>query len=193
MWVLISGLVLFFVPGAWALGRANRELHRRGGISLGTFIALFVAYAGHAAITVVAAWRGTWPLPLPNNVAFLAGATLVVVGAVVYVAGRLQFNSFRLTWGLDSSRLVTTGIYRFTRNPQTIGSLLLLSGVGLLGRSGVALLLVAAPWLASLIWLPIEERFLQHRFGVKYNRYRDGVPRYVGWPRRRGQGGSVAA
>ena len=191
MWVLISGLVLFLVPGGWALRRANRELHRLGGISLRTFIALFVAYVSHAAITAVAAWRAVWLLPLPKTVAFLGGGALVAVGAAVYVAGRLQFNSFRLTWGLDSSRLVTTGVYRFTRNPQTIGSLLLLSGVGLLGRSGVALLLVGAAWLASVIWLPIEERFLEHRFGVEYRRYRHRVPRYVGWPTSERQDGDV--
>ncbi len=106
-------------------------------------------------------------------------------GAVLYIAARMEFGSFRRTWGLDNDRLVTTGIYRFSRNPQTLGAVLFLAGVSLAGRSMVAALLVALLWVASLIWIPVEEKALEHLFGDSYRRYRDTVPRTVGRPRNR--------
>ena len=192
MGLLIFGLLVFLLPGAWALGRAKHELDKRGRITAQTFIAAFVAYVGHAGITLLASWQSAWLLPVPRSVALLTGGLLAVVGATLYTAGRLRFGSFRLTWGLDTSRLVTTGIYRFSRNPQTVGSLLFLTGAGLVGRSGIALLLATVPALASLIWLPIEEGILERRFGDEYRRYRDRTPRYLGLPSDGARDDSVA-
>ena len=185
MWLFVTGVAVFTLPGAWALPRVRRELIEDGRITTPTFLAVFVAYVGHAAVTLLAAWRGAWPLPIPRPFALLAGMLLMVLGALIYLSGRVRFRSFRLTWGLDTSRLVTSGIYRHTRNPQTIGAILLQLGIALLGRSALAMLLVALLWLGSRIWLPIEERVLKERFGEEYAKYRADVPRYLGWGRRR--------
>ncbi len=185
MRLLLMGLVVFLVPGTWALIRARRELDQDGGVSGLTFVAVFIAYVGHAAATCLAAWKGTWPMPIHRSIASLGGGLLVLVGAGIYLAARLQFKSFRLTWGLEMSRLVTNGIYRVSRNPQTLGVLLMLSGVGLLGRSGVGLLLVGVAWMASMIWLRIEEGILERRFGELYVEYRSRVPRFLHVPGRR--------
>ncbi len=111
---------------------------------------------------------------------------MAVVGGTLYIAGRIEFRSFRRTWGLDTGRLVTTGIYRFSRNPQTLGALLFLAGTSLAGRSAVAAFLVTLLCVASLIWLPVEEETLEHLFGDEYRRYRNAVPRYLGLLRNRG-------
>ena len=118
---------------------------------------------------------------------------MAIAGASLYIAARIEFRSFRRTWGLDSDRLVTTGIYRFSRNPQTLGAVLFLAGASLAGRSAVAVLLVTLLWGASLIWLPIEEKVLEHQFGDKYRGYRDAVPRYVGRQRKRTRGDNATA
>ncbi len=96
------------------------------------------------------------------------------------MAARIEFRSFRRTWGLENDRLVTTGIYRFSRNPQTVGAVLFLAGASLAGRSMVAALLVTLLWVASLIWLPVEEKALERLFGDQCRRYRNTVPRTVG-------------
>ncbi len=102
---------------------------------------------------------------------------MAIAGASLYMAARIEFRSFRRTWGLDNDRLVTTGIYRFSRNPQTLGAVLFLAGASLAGRSMVAALLVTLLWVASLIWLPVEEKVLEHLFGDEYRRYRDAEER----------------
>ena len=185
MWLLILGSVVLVLPGVWVRRRANHEFEAHGRLSTQTFVVLFVALAGYAGIMVLAAWNSMWLLPIDRRVALLTGGAAAAVGAAVYLAARVQFRSFRLTWGLDSSRLVTTGIYRFSRNPQTVGAVLFWTGTALLGRSGVALLLAGLLWLAFLVWLPVEEQLLERTFGQDYRRYQGRTPRFLGLARRR--------
>ena len=184
MWLLLGSVVLV-LPGAWVRRRANNEFEEHGRLSTQTFVVLFVALVGHAGIMLLAAWNSMWLLPIDRRVALLTGGVAAAVGAAGYIAARVQFRSFRLTWGLDSSRLVTTGIYRFSRNPQTVGAVLFWTGTALLGRSGVALLLAGLLWLAFLVWLPVEEQILERTFGQDYRRYQGRTPRFLGLARRR--------
>ncbi len=193
MWLLVTGSGLLIASGGWALLRARREFAENGRLGVRTFLAAFLAYVGHAAITLFAAWKSTWTIPIDTRVALSTGGLMAIAGASLYMAARIEFRSFRRTWGLDSDRLVTTGIYRFSRNPQTLGAVLFLAGASLAGRSAVAVLLVTLLWGASLIWLPVEENALEHLFGDKYRRYRDAVPRYVGLQRKRTRGDNVNA
>lgn len=183
MWLLVIGSLLFIAPGGWALSRARSEFAERGRLGVTTFVAALLAYVGHATVTLFAAWKSTWPVPIDPRMALLTGGLMAVVGGTLYIAGRIEFRSFRRTWGLDTGRLVTTGIYRFSRNPQTLGALLFLAGASLAGRSAVAALLVTLLGVASLIWLPVEEKVLEHLFGSEYRSYRNTVPRYLGLPR----------
>ncbi len=185
MWLLTLGLVILVLPGVWVRRRANNEFEAHGRLAAQTFVVLFVALMGYAGIMLLAAWSSMWLLPIDRRVALLAGGAAAAVGAAVYIAARVQFRSFRLTWGLDSSRLVTTGIYRFSRNPQTVGAVLFWTGTALLGRSGVALLLAGLLWLAFLVWLPVEEQILERTFGQDYRRYQGRTPRFLGLPGRR--------
>ena len=58
MWYLLLGAAMFLLPGAWAFRRAPRELTHGGRVSMTTFLAAFVAYVGHGAVTILAAWNG---------------------------------------------------------------------------------------------------------------------------------------
>ena len=183
---LLAGTLLLAVPGTWALVRARRELASRGRLRGRTAGLAFLAYAGHAGVTALAALQGVWPLPLDWRISGASGLLAISAGGLLFLAGRTEFGSFRRTWGLECDRLVTTGVYRYSRNPQTLGAIVLLLGMGLAGRSGVALLLACALGLAAVVWLPVEEGFLERRFGDEYRRYRARTWRLVGW---RGGGG----
>ena len=183
MRLLITGSLVLILPGLWALRRAEKELLKDGRLTRPTVVAAFIAYAGHAGVTLVARWFSAWPLPIGRTAAWVTGGAVMIVGAALYLAGRLEFRSFRLTWGLETSRLVTTGIYRRSRNPQTLGALFFLFGSGVAGRSGVALMLVAVLLLASWVWLPIEESVLEQVHGEAYARYHERTSRYLGPPR----------
>lgn len=174
----LAGTLLLFLPGAWALRRARAEIAATDHISRTTFLAAYAAFTGHCIVVFLAAAFHAWPIPLLLWAGLTIGIPIFAAGALVNIAGRRQFHSFRLMWGLDNSRLVTGGIYAWTRNPQTVGWLLMYAGMGAMGRSWAALALAGAFLIALFIWLPVEEEVLQRRFGEMYDRYRQSVPRF---------------
>lgn len=93
----LLGTLVLLVPGTWALPRARLEMVTAGGVSRPTVVAALVAFTGHWVVTALASIRGIWPIPIPAGQAVAAGVIIAAAGAAVYLAGRLQFRSFRLT------------------------------------------------------------------------------------------------
>lgn len=85
---------------------------------------------------------------------------------------------------MDSSRLITGGIYRWSRNPQNVGWTLFLVGMALLRTSGLVLLLAVLFWVSFRMYLPLEEQLLERIFGDAYRTYRSQTHRYLGPLRR---------
>jgi len=77
------------------------------------------------------------------------------------------------------SALVTTGPYRYTRNPIYLGMTGLLTAHAIARRS-VAALLPVAGLIAAIdrYQIPAEEAALGGRFGGEYAAYCDRVPRW---------------
>lgn len=121
-----------------------------------------------------------WPPALRLGLA----AGLALVGLSLDLSGVLAFVRRRTTISplspRKSSALVTTGVYRFTRNPMYLGMACLLSAWALwLG----ALL----PWLAPVLFVAYitrfqirpEERVLTGLFGRPYTDYCQRVRRWL--------------
>ena len=81
---------------------------------------------------------------------------------------------------LPARRLVTTGPYRFTRNPMYVGLTLAYIGLALLIDTAWPLFLLPVV-LALLVILVVrrEERYLDRAFGEAYRSYRQRVRRWV--------------
>lgn len=180
---VVAGITVF-VLGALTLVRVRWEYSTRDRLRPGTSAAVWFAYTLHAGMTLFAAWESYWPLEIRPFLSFVIGTVLFVVGLVIFLAGMLSFRSFRRISGLAATKLVTTGIYRYSRNPQNVGWALFLVGIGLLGRSGMALVLAVLFWLSFRFYLPEEERYLQRIFGDDYKGYCESTSRYLGFPKR---------
>lgn len=88
--------------------------------------------------------------------------------------------------GVDTSKLVTTGIYRYSRNPQNLGLFLVFLGISIAGRSLLALLLTEVFVIGFHMYaIKLEESYLERIFGEEYRRYKERSPRYFGMPKRR--------
>jgi protein-S-isoprenylcysteine O-methyltransferase Ste14 len=96
----------------------------------------------------------------------------------------------RGTWRVPASRypsrtlepstaIVSTGVYRFTRNPMYLAMALIYVALAMALDSGVALLLLA-PLLLAIQHAVIlrEERYLERKFGEDYLRYKRSVRRW---------------
>jgi protein-S-isoprenylcysteine O-methyltransferase Ste14 len=183
MWRYGVALAFLVGFGAWTLLRVRQEYRRQRRLSRTTAAAVWLLYTLHLAITAAAAVTARWPLPLDRAVGLAIGIALAGAGAVLAVGGAASFASLQRMSGLVTSSLVTTGIYRWSRNPQNVGWMLLLAGVSLAANSGLAMLMAAMFWVSFRFYLPEEERLLEHLFGDEYRRYRSRSRRYFGPPR----------
>jgi protein-S-isoprenylcysteine O-methyltransferase Ste14 len=85
--------------------------------------------------------------------------------------------------GLTPGYLLTSGPYRFSRNPIYVGEAAIWAGWAVLfGSLPVTAGLVVLVGLQGGI-VHMEERMLQKRWGVLYDDYRRQVPRWIGLPR----------
>ncbi len=122
-----------------------------------------------AAILVLAATSS----PRPWSVA--AGALFVAAGEAIriWAAGHLY----------KTHRLITSGPYRYSRNPLYLGRLLILTGVGLMAWFGplVNLAVIALGWILFFgYYMPRKERIeparLEQVHGESYRAYFKAVP-----------------
>jgi protein-S-isoprenylcysteine O-methyltransferase Ste14 len=111
----------------------------------------------------------------PTLAGVAAGLVLVILGESVrfWSAGHLR----------KTTELVTSGPYRYTRNPLYLGRLLIFSGLCVMARLpyGIHWAVLAAGWLVFFgYYLPRKERVeparLREAHGESYERYRLAVP-----------------
>jgi protein-S-isoprenylcysteine O-methyltransferase Ste14 len=107
----------------------------------------------------------------------LAGIALAVAGVVEFARRKTTVNPLRPE---ESSTVVSSGIYRFTRNPMYLGMLLVLAGWTLfLGNGAAAVTLpLFVLWLDRFQIGP-EERILSASFGDAYASYCRSVRRWI--------------
>jgi protein-S-isoprenylcysteine O-methyltransferase Ste14 len=114
-------------------------------------------------------WRALGLLPL------VAGLAMAQRHARMFRRIGTEINTFG-----RPGRLVTEGLFARTRNPMYLGMLLCLVGVATLLGS-------VTPWLgppafftlASLWYIPVEERAMAEAFGGAYADYRRRVRRWL--------------
>mgnify|MGYP000348553420 FL=1 len=118
---------------------------------------------------------------LPANARF-TGFCIGMLGDLIFLASVLCMkDSWRA--GIpdkDKTELVTTGIYRYSRNPAFLG--FDLQYVGVLLMYGNLLTLAFSLFAMVMLHLQIlqEERYLTNVFGAPYQAYRSHVCRYLG-------------
>jgi len=120
--------------------------------------------------------------PLPDGVRYGLAALLAVTGALLAIAGTRRFKQAGTNvppWQ-PATALVTSGIYRYTRNPMYLGLSVFYAGLALLINGVVTLLLLPALLLVMHYGVVLrEERYLEAKFGENYRRYKQAVRRWV--------------
>lgn len=139
---------------------------------------VIIAAAGMAALSYGVSAPVAIPARLP------VALTLVVAGALVALAGVVAFRRHKTTVNPftpeQSSTLVGTGIYRYSRNPMYLGFLLALIGWGVYLANGVAaLLLPAFVVYMNRFQIAPEERALMDHFGQTFLAYARAVRRWL--------------
>jgi protein-S-isoprenylcysteine O-methyltransferase Ste14 len=165
----------------------TKNLYNKGnelteGVSLGYWILDII----HFLLVFLSSAYTIWQIPIGEIVGYVCGAVMVGFGVLVMLKGMVEFRSIRRISGLNNSKLVTTGIYRWSRNPQYVSWFLVLLGTSLIGRSWFALLYSTIGIILFHFYIILlEEPYLERIFGEKYLSYKTGTPRYFGIPKRK--------
>ena len=112
----------------------------------------------------------------------IAALAVIIMGVSVSFSGAGLFVRHRtaIIPHKPASRLVTRGIYAWTRNPMYLGMALLYCGVAILFDSVVALLLL--PLVLLIMQTQViskEEAYLERAFGDEYRAYKLRVRRWL--------------
>lgn len=162
----VMGGVSLFSGGNLSVGeredRGNRWVIAAIGV-LGLLLAYFSAYTDRRDFWTIDGVAMRW-----------AGFGLYIVGGTlrlwpVFVLGR-RFSG--LVAIQKDHTLVTTGIYRYIRNPSYLGLLMGSLGWALLFRAGVGVLITALLLIPLVARIHSEEHLLAERFGAEYENYR---------------------
>jgi protein-S-isoprenylcysteine O-methyltransferase Ste14 len=135
-----------------------------------------------AAMAVIA-WF-TPALEIGGNVRFAVGGIVIALGALVGFQGVWAFWRNKTTISpvdLESvSALVTSGVFRFSRNPMYVGFAAMLVGWAVC---------LAAPWalvgpvafvlFTNRFQIIPEERVMRDKFGQAYDDYQSKVRRWI--------------
>jgi protein-S-isoprenylcysteine O-methyltransferase Ste14 len=122
-----------------------------------------------------------WPT-FHSTIATVAGWPLVDAGFLLRVWATYDFyeRKMKVIKLVPQRKLVTTGPYRFSRNPLYLGAnVFVFFGAGLLVGSPGALLITAAHLPLVDLFIRREERQLAKTFGAEYLEYKKSVRRWI--------------
>ena len=135
-----------------------------------------ISYAVSFLPFVLFAYSIFLPLKL-GTIWFFAGFIIYLLGAIIMTAGMLSF------FATAADKLVTTGVYRFSRNPIYFGMFLIFGGTGIACVSWIFLLLTAVFIIVLHIFIVSEERSCLQKYGDAYLEYMNRTPRWIGIPK----------
>ena len=130
-----------------------------------------VVFASAAAVGVLD-WNS---LGLPAVLRWSLGLLLLVLGNLIAWGGVVQIGMAVSSGDVDT--LVTSGLYRYSRNPQYLADIAILSGWAVLSAS-FWVLPIAIAGIGVLAIAPFaEEPWLSKVYGAEYDRYLNQTPR----------------
>ena len=134
------------------------------------------------ALAAMLALRWLWPLPIFSGAVFWPGLALVALAVGLLIWGRqtLVTGGTNVDPSLPSTAVVTSGPYRFSRNPLYMGLAVVYLGLTLALDTWWGIILLA---LVLIVMhrgvIQREERYLERKFGDGYRQYRAAVRRYL--------------
>jgi protein-S-isoprenylcysteine O-methyltransferase Ste14 len=143
---------------------------------------LLVTTYGSAVIQYASVFFSRYMLPLSFPAIVRWIGVIFAGGGVLFFL--LAITSMRDSWraGVDESQkttIVTTGVYRVSRNPAFLGFDLLYLGTALAMPNMVMIVVALISMVLMHLQILEEEKFLPRAFGEEYLRYKQYTPRYL--------------
>ena len=188
-------IVIYFIAAGLLLGIAfvvfrvfvRRDYQRKGRLTqLSSLLELFAwgLVMGFPSLYNPPGWAAFWSSDVPVTTPLrIAGITCITVG-LVSAFGTMIWFGMRRAFGLEVNRLVQSGPYELSRNPQVVAGSLLIIGTIALWPSWYALGWAVLYGGVAHMMVVTEEEHLREVFEQEYIRYCERVPRYLGFRSR---------
>ena len=135
----------------------------------------------HIIVAILLGWLVPLPIPAPMFIRWL-GLGLAALGFVLGVLALIEFKRARTTSNpkKPTQSFVTSGIYRYTRNPIYLGFVLILIGLPInMGNYwGIVLVWPLITFTSNMV-IKHEEAYLEKKFKEQYAGYRSRVRRWL--------------
>lgn len=104
-----------------------------------------------------------------------AGLFIIIASANLFAKEKTGIVPFS-----ESTAVVATGPYKFTRNPMYLGMVLILVGIAVaLGSLLPFLVIPVFAWIIHIRFILGEERFMEEAHGEAYLQYKSRVRRWL--------------
>lgn len=109
---------------------------------------------------------------------FLGGFFIASAGTALNLIALYQLGIDRSS-GMED-QIEDSGIYRYSRNPQVLGNLMMLIGAIIMIPTAemVSVSFLTSFWLVTMVFA--EEPWLKDKYGEKYTNYVNTTPRFFG-------------
>ncbi len=112
----------------------------------------------------------------------LIGIVLVVTGAIMAIKEKKRFA--RVETNIKTfnkpDKLLTDGLYKYSRNPMYLGFVIALLGVWLLlGSLSPLLIVLIFIFITNTVYISFEEKMMGETFGELYFAYKNKTRRWI--------------
>lgn len=119
---------------------------------------------------------------LPDKLAVPLGGLLLALSAAIVLLAARELAQANTAFDVrrPTTTVVSSGVFRFSRNPVYLSMTLLQLSIACLANSlWVAILVVPLGSLLCFAAIKPEERYLEQKFGPSYQQYRRSVRRWI--------------
>jgi protein-S-isoprenylcysteine O-methyltransferase Ste14 len=141
----------------------------RGITPIPYWLALFIA-------SILQPITGLYPENLFLGILFIVSGEYIRMACVRRASGITRTRSNK-----TGEKLITDGLFRFSRNPIYLGNGLI--GLGMTSLAGIIIAFPIFILIYLMQYIPIiawEETILEQKFGDQYRQYKRDVPRWIG-------------
>ena len=170
-------LLILLLGICWSVGYPGARIwpppNNRSWQYIITWVLFYLAF-GLNALLILFNWN-SWQFS--GSERFIIGIPLILIGASLFLWG-IRTLGLKNTSGAVSE-FITSGPYRFTRNPQYLGDMILFIGLSICTNSYYLWITHTLLILVFIITPIAEEEWLVEQYGEVYRKYLDETARFL--------------